>query len=97
MRPAPNAYESIECERGLQDAKWDEQNHDDPFWLCIVSEEFGEVGKAIIEAVEQGHDTDAYEEHLRYELVQVAACCVAWIEAIERRQVRRFDQPHERR
>lgn len=43
----------------------------------VLGEEFGEVGRAMLEG--EGDD------HLRAELVQVAAVAVAWVEAIDRR------------
>jgi hypothetical protein len=91
MMPIP--YDAIRDERRRQDAKWDEQNHDDLFWLGIVVEETGEVGKACIEHVENDVPVDQYEAELRSELVQVAACAVAWIEAIDRRRARRMPSP----
>lgn len=64
-------------ERVRQVVKFGEQNHDDPKWLVIAAEEFGEVGRAILE---EG------PERVREELVQLAAVCGAWVEAIDRRQ-----------
>jgi len=64
----------IEKERVRQDEKWGEQNHSDLKMYAILGEEFGEVGKAILE------DTD-----LKNELIQVASVCMMWLEAIERR------------
>lgn len=48
--------------------------------LAVVGEEFGEVAKAILEG-------DPIE-HLHEELIQVAACCVAWVEADLTRKAR---------
>ena len=96
---APLVLEEILAERLRQDAKWGEQNHPDGTgrpgsrqdanyyrnlckgnspsqdnWQDILSEEVYE----------------AYAESdppkLRAELVQTAAVCVAWIEAIDRRR-----------
>lgn len=36
-------------ERRRQDAKWGEQNHNDYYWLGILTEEVGEAAKALIE------------------------------------------------
>ncbi len=44
--------------------------------LAVLGEEFGEVARAI-------NENDS-KIHLREELVQVAAVCVAWIERIDR-------------
>lgn len=45
-------------------------------WLAILGEEFGEVCKAMCE-----RDTP---EHLREELIQVAAMACAWSDAVAR-------------
>jgi hypothetical protein len=53
--------------------------------LVIMSEEFGEVGRVVCEALgttaarRAGIDT----EHLREELIQLAACCVGWVEQLD--------------
>lgn len=86
-------------ERAAQDRKWGEQNHpdgtgdedsqamaqmaragcqaafaaQDGTWFDILREEVYEAG------------AEADPKKLRAELVQVAAVCVAWIEAIDRR------------
>ena len=66
----------LSAERIRQDMKWGEQNHDDDRWLAILTEELGEIARALNE-----HD----DENRNEELVQVAAVCVAWLEAIGRR------------
>lgn len=53
--------------------------------LMVVGEEFGEVSKA---AYELTHETDSgcskrHIDNLRTELIQLAACAVAWVEAID--------------
>lgn len=48
----------------------------------ILGEEFGEVGHEVNEAI--GNPAKLDEVKLRAELVQVAAVCVAWCEAIDR-------------
>ena len=67
----------IIAERGAQDVKWGQQNHDDYIWLAILMEEVGEAAQAILQ--EQG------VERVRGELVQSAAVIVAWLEATDRR------------
>ena len=62
-------------ERRRQDAKWGEQNHDDKTWLAIATEELGEVANAILE------DEVA---SIEFELKQLTAVCVAWLESKER-------------
>jgi hypothetical protein len=74
----------IDIERWRQDLKFPGQwararalgqdGMPDGLKLCILGEEFGEVCKAIIE----GQPV----EHLKMELVQVAAVCVAWLEGL---------------
>ena len=77
-RRRSHAMLAVEQERNAQDAKWGEQNHPNLLWLGILGEEFGEVSKALIE----GDPID----HVREELVQVAAVCVAWLECLERNE-----------
>ena len=68
--------EAILYERGKQIQKWGQQDHNDYKWLTILGEEFGESAKAILDS----------DKNLEYELVQVAAVCVAWIECIRKRK-----------
>jgi NTP pyrophosphatase (non-canonical NTP hydrolase) len=51
-------------------------------WLAILTEEVGEVAKAILEGAEGALDV----EPLRRELVQVAAVAVAALEALEKQE-----------
>ena len=82
-----SAIKTVWMERVEQDAKWGEQNHGNLEWLAILSEEFGEVGECIC----KGHLNDdpkaaEYLDLLEYELIQVAAVCVAWVECIRRNE-----------
>lgn len=61
----------IQKERRRQDEKWGFNNHSDEKWVCILSEEVGEVAKTLIEDG-PAHLTDE-------EIIQVAAVCVAWL------------------
>jgi NTP pyrophosphatase (non-canonical NTP hydrolase) len=70
----------VKAERQRQDAKWEEQNHDDFKWLSILMEEVGEVSKAALE-----HD----EPEVLKELSHVAAVAVAHIEALGRRAAKK--------
>jgi NTP pyrophosphatase (non-canonical NTP hydrolase) len=47
--------------------------------LAILAEEFGEVAKEVMERVDGRGDV----ARLRSELVQTAACAVAWIEQLD--------------
>lgn len=76
----------VQMERIKQDAKWGEQNHDDFKWLAILSEEFGEVGHAVCEQLQNNYTPEVLRENLEVELIQVAAVCVAWVECIRRRE-----------
>ena len=67
--------QEIGAERGKQDQKWGEQNHEDPMWSAILGEEFGEACQALL------HNDKA---NLREELVQIAAVATAWIECLDR-------------
>lgn len=48
--------------------------------LAVLAEEFGEVAHEVNEGINRPIDNKL----LRTELIQVAAVCVAWIEAIDR-------------
>jgi hypothetical protein len=69
--------DEVLTERARQDQKWGQQNHDDPLWLAILAEEFGEVAKDVVE--------NQVAAGVREELIQTAAVCIAWVEAIDRR------------
>lgn len=70
----------IEAERERQDAKWGWTENPAsvlPGWdphrkMTVVLEEVGEVAMAL---------NDQDWTNLEVELVQVAACCIAWLEA----------------
>lgn len=74
--------------------------HDSPLTpsdkLVVLAEEFGEVAEIIADSLAARCPPDV--AHLRQELIQVAACCVAWVENLDRvpqggppYQVDRFD------
>ena len=65
----------ITTERGRQDAKWGEQNHDFPKYYQILNEELGEASKAFLEKD---------PTNLRVELIQCAAVMVAMLECGDR-------------
>jgi len=64
---------------------------DDRRKLVVLAEEFGEVAMAVckqtqtVDGCKEGDDVhkqlEEIEENLTEELVQVAACCVAWLES----------------
>ena len=66
-------------ERERQDQKYGVQEHSDRSWLAILVEELGEAAAEVI--TNPGYS----ERRLKWELIQVAAVAVAWIESIDRR------------
>ena len=73
--------EQFLAERESQEDKWGEQmHHTDEFWTVILGEEFGEVAREVYEK-----DT----EKLYNELIQCGAVCMAWAEAIQKRNIDR--------
>ncbi len=82
---ANNIFDDISAERVRQDRlrdmgkfPWtlkDVENYHPMAGTSPMGEEFGEVCRAVCE-----NDPT----HLREELVQLAACCVAWIEGLDR-------------
>jgi len=77
-------------ERSLQDYKWGvnaQRTVSAEARLCILTEEVGEVAEMVNDI---RNDNSVAEENrsvlaakLRHELVQVAACAVAWLEVID--------------
>jgi len=78
-RQSSTILKDIVAERIRQDEKWGDQvANTDYLWATILLEEVGEAAKEVLE-------TGAMNGKLRYELIQCAAVCVAWIEALDRR------------
>ena len=78
-------YEILQ-ERKKQDMKWgDQSHHPNLYWLGILVEEVGEVAKALIED----------DDNWRYELVQVAAVALSWLETLERSAQQELDNAEE--
>lgn len=73
-------FGDIDAERDRQEAKFGPQRHDWAVWSAILSEECGEVAEACLRA-RWGEDNDL--DHLREELIQVAAVAVQMIEKID--------------
>ena len=71
-------FSKISDERTNQILKWGHQNHNSNIWFQILIEEVYEVKDAF-----SGKTTDSNIENLKYELVQVAAVCVAWLQDIK--------------
>lgn len=69
-------------ERDRQDSKWGERDQSPTIWLPILTEEVGEVARAILEGNEANY---------REELIQVAAVAVAMVECIDRGSKNEFN------
>ena len=74
------AIDSILAERGRQDAKWGEQNHDPFTYLAVLIEEVGEFAQAALHARFGGEAASK----LREEAVHMAAVAMAIVECIDR-------------
>jgi hypothetical protein len=48
--------------------------------IVVLGEEFGEISEVVCEGL-SGKPVDS--GHLREEIIQLAACCVAWVEALD--------------
>lgn len=71
----------ISEERKRQDNKWgSHRSLQDGKWMLILTEEIGEVAMDILNKKNRAS--------VRNELVQCAAVCVAWIEQIDREELR---------
>jgi NTP pyrophosphatase (non-canonical NTP hydrolase) len=74
-----NLHPDVVEERRRQDQVWGEQEHDDPLWLAILTEEVGEAAEGVLHEIFGGPTVT------RLEVVQVAAVALAWIECMDRR------------
>jgi|TARA_R100000081_G_C4711625_1_gene113182 NTP pyrophosphatase (non-canonical NTP hydrolase) len=73
--------EQFLAERENQEKKWGSQiNHTDDYWTVILAEEFGEVAREVYEK----NTKNLYDE-----LIQCGAVCMAWAEAIQKRNMKR--------
>jgi NTP pyrophosphatase (non-canonical NTP hydrolase) len=73
-----NVLEDVLFERLRQDELWgDQSGHANERWLVILIEEVGEVARAM-------YDDD--EGHTYEEIIQCAAVCMAWAEAMQKRK-----------
>jgi len=70
----------VRLERESQDRQWGDQKHGMGIFYQILGEEYGEVGRAMLDC----QFNDGTIAHLREELVQVAAVAVKMIELIDR-------------
>lgn len=77
---AEGLFGEVVKERMSQEAKWGQQNHDGPLYLTILTEEVGEVAKAILD--HRYKNDDPIE--IRKELIQVAAVAIAMVENYDR-------------
>lgn len=74
-------FDELDYERALQDLKWGVRDYDfQPMcrWATILLEEAGEVAQEVFAIEIEGKIAD----HLRVELVQLAAVAVAWMQAL---------------
>lgn len=55
----------------------------DAWRLAVIAEEFGEVARHVNEAINDPEKS--FDSQLRGELIQLAACCVGWIQNIDER------------
>jgi NTP pyrophosphatase (non-canonical NTP hydrolase) len=69
----------IQAERERQDARWGEQNHEPMVWLSILTEEVGEVAKAILEGSVSNY---------REEIIQCAAVSLAALQSLNRNEIK---------
>ena len=84
-----SVLKEVKAERARQDAKQGQQNHEPVKYFAILSEEFGEVAKEVVEYTfavsKEGQLTRM--KNMREELVQTAAVAVAMIESLDRNEL----------
>lgn len=72
-----NIIQAIKIEVARQETIWGVQNHSPDYWVGILTEEVGEVARAVIER-------DSVEK-ICEELIQTAAVCVSFAEFMKTR------------
>lgn len=85
-------FNEVFRERFNQDLKWGVQNHDPFAWSAILSEEVGEMNKAILDSSTLIGGKFAISPNLlssgkdcyRQELIQIAAVAISMIECLDR-------------
>lgn len=85
-------HDEIDAERDRQDAKFGWigsptsilPGDDEYAKLAVLGEEYGEVSRELLESAFAG--VQGTTPHLEEELVQCAAVCVAWVEAIREKR-----------
>lgn len=77
----------ILAERERQETEWGQQDHPDEWYLPIMLEELGETAKAMLEQHFVYAEAVGYEWRIRKELVETVAVGIAWLEAMERRDI----------
>ena len=81
----PTVLSEVLAERERQNEKWGEQNHEAPFWMLILGEEYGEAQKAILDSFTTlPTSAKPFLSDYRSELIQVAAVAVAAVESLDR-------------
>lgn len=84
IEPGP-ALISVLIERGKQNEKWGEQNHDNITWMAILTEEVGEAAQCALHQRFGGPEA----KNFRDEMVQVAAVALQIVEAVDRREAKK--------
>jgi hypothetical protein len=87
---ARTVAQALIAERRRQDEKWGVQNHGPLAWLAILTEERDELNREVLAAHFEppGPDRLAAFARLRTELIQEAAVAMAWLENMERDELR---------
>lgn len=76
LTPRDFAIALVNHERNEQQKRFPDESNTPSMWYVILGEEFGEVGRAVLE--KEG------KLRLEQELTQVAAVAIAWIEDLNR-------------
>lgn len=82
-----DVFYNVLNERIKQEVKWGIQKHSVLKWLSILTEEVGEIAQNCNEQTPANgmsmYSNEALEENLIYELEQVMAVSLAWLEYIK--------------
>lgn len=84
MTTFQSVMQDVMKERQRQDVIWGESNHEDRDWLPILTEEVGELSKAMLHSRCGGRRANTESR----ELIEIAAVAVAWLECKRRNEAR---------
>ena len=85
-----NLFEDITDEMERQDKKWGKQEHQMSIWMTILTEEHGEIAKAICDLYNSPNreEKKKHFQQVKLELVQTIAVGMQWLNYLKENEYR---------